>query len=588
MNGAGDRLAVAALLALSVALWAPRLGGPLDLRYDAGVYYVLGTALAEGKGYRLLNEPGEIHAIQYPPLLAAFAAAHQAVAGTSDPRAAGHALRLSYFALFLGYIVAVYAMSRTYVGRPPALLIALITLLHVHTTFLSDLFFAEMPFALATVLAVLASRRGSGSSSWLTGGLAVAAYLLRTVGITLLAAWVGDAVLRRRFRAAAVRVAVALVPIVAWQGYIGHVKGGPEYERPAYPYQRAGYQYYNVGYLENLLYLDPFVPEKGTASGGLLAARIGTNLLSLPAGIGEAVSSRMEWSRSQLRDVNRRSPLLDVPLWTVHVPMLLLGFLIAGGLALLAARGDYLVPLYAAGTIAVVSLTPWPGQFERYLSPLTPLLALGLVAALGAVRARAGRPGSGALRHAGTALVALVVAGVLGQESFALYKVYTKQHRTVLDTRPGQETRAYELFFYPESWRLHDKALDWLGGRLAPGDVVATSTPHWLYLKSGVKSVMPPFEPDPGTAQRLLDTVPVSYLIVDGLEFVDVTRRYAGPVVEAFPHRWELVHSSGPGGSRVYRRASEAASGAYSDARPPSPESPSRPAPASRTGRAPG
>ena len=40
-------------------------------------YYVLGTALAEGKGYRLLNEPGDIEANQYPPLLALVIAFHQ-------------------------------------------------------------------------------------------------------------------------------------------------------------------------------------------------------------------------------------------------------------------------------------------------------------------------------------------------------------------------------------------------------------------------------------------------------------------------------------------------------------------------------
>jgi len=64
------------LVALVLALWIPRLGGPIDLRYDAGVYYVLGTSLAEGRGYRLTNEPGDIQAVQYPPLLPAFVAAH--------------------------------------------------------------------------------------------------------------------------------------------------------------------------------------------------------------------------------------------------------------------------------------------------------------------------------------------------------------------------------------------------------------------------------------------------------------------------------------------------------------------------------
>lgn len=47
---------------LVVALWVPRIHGPIDLRWDGGVYDVPGPSLAEGKGYRLLNEPGEIQA----------------------------------------------------------------------------------------------------------------------------------------------------------------------------------------------------------------------------------------------------------------------------------------------------------------------------------------------------------------------------------------------------------------------------------------------------------------------------------------------------------------------------------------------
>lgn len=70
---------------LVLALWVPRIHGPIDLRWDGGVYYVLGTSLADGKGYRLLNEPGEIRANQYPPLIPLIIAAHQIVLGTSDP-----------------------------------------------------------------------------------------------------------------------------------------------------------------------------------------------------------------------------------------------------------------------------------------------------------------------------------------------------------------------------------------------------------------------------------------------------------------------------------------------------------------------
>ena len=99
------------LLVLVLISWFPRLSGPIDLRRDASIYYILGTSLAEGKGYRLLNEPGEIEAIQYPPLLSIIVAAHQWVLGTSDPNIVGRYLRFSFFFFYTIYIFAVLCKS---------------------------------------------------------------------------------------------------------------------------------------------------------------------------------------------------------------------------------------------------------------------------------------------------------------------------------------------------------------------------------------------------------------------------------------------------------------------------------------------
>src|SRR3977135_4002793 len=92
-----DLICAIVLLLVWVGVWIPRLKGPIDLRWDASTYYVLGTAIAEGKGYRLLNEPGDIEAVQYPPLLPLIVAAHQRVLGTSEYIKVGSALRLFYF-----------------------------------------------------------------------------------------------------------------------------------------------------------------------------------------------------------------------------------------------------------------------------------------------------------------------------------------------------------------------------------------------------------------------------------------------------------------------------------------------------------
>src|ERR1700751_229105 len=83
-NRRNDLICGGVLLLVWLALWIPRLTGPINFRWDASAYYILGTALAEGKGYRLLSEPGQIEAVQYPPLLPAIVAAHQRVLGTND------------------------------------------------------------------------------------------------------------------------------------------------------------------------------------------------------------------------------------------------------------------------------------------------------------------------------------------------------------------------------------------------------------------------------------------------------------------------------------------------------------------------
>jgi hypothetical protein len=542
------------LILISVVLWLPRFRGPLDLRYDAGVYYILGSSLAQGKGYRLLNEPGEIQAIQYPPLLPLFAAAHQLLAGSAHPAVAGHLLRLSFFVLFIALVVAVYLLSRRYLSPGFAFLVALVTLLHVHTTWLSELFFAELPFALTTTLFLLVVGRKEGRlREWLCGLLGIASFLLRSAGIALLAAWVGESLLRLRFREATFRAMLALLPILAWQSYTAHVQSGHEYSQPAYEYQRAGYQYYNVGYLENIAYVDPFVPELGKVSPELLLKRITRNLMQVPVSLGAAVSSSPQWAKSKLEDINEGSEGLRVPLWLVEVPLVLLSVVVLCGLLLMALQSQMIIPLYIAGSIGLTCLTPWHGQFYRYLAPLTPLLALAFFLALVEARERLSTVSSGRWQNASIALIATLALGVFFLESVPLYKIHQKSREVFYEDHRGRR-HEYRLFFYTRAWQQHDLALDWLKKEARPWEIISTSTPHWAYLKTGLRAVMPPFEADVYEAQRLVDSVPVSYLIIDTLEFVDIGRRYPAPIVRSFPERWRLIYSTPENGSRIYRR----------------------------------
>lgn len=550
-----------AIVTLCAALWYPRRWGALDLRYDAGVYYLLGTSIAEGNGYRIGSEPGAPLGIQYPPGLPLLAAAHQVVFGTSHPEVIGHYLRITFAGIFTLLGIGTFLLAVRYVPAAWAAVTSGLVLLQGHTIFLSDLFFADVPYAVVTLafFLVLPARAGPREETGklrtaAAGVLAGMAFLVRTAGIALLAAWVAEAVLRRRWRRAALLALFTLVPFGGWQAYTMSVKRSSEWARPAYEYQRAPYQFYNVSYLDNLVYVDPFTPELGRVSAAGLITRAVTNLSEIPLGVGEAVSVEHQWWRHQVDDADWTQPVKDVASVLIQAGLVLLTLLSLGGLVLLAVRGEWLIPLYVAASVALIVITPWPGQFSRYLMPLSPFIALGVTTALAWPWQQSREPGR---RRGALALKAAAVAipaFVLIQQAREA-RAFLTRHQHPAQYRDGSGTlQTNEIIFYTRAWRKHDEALDTLA-TIAPRDaIVATATPHWLNLHYGRLAVMPPFEPDPAEAQRLLDGVPVSYLVVDHLEFVDVGRRYTEPVVQAYPERWELLYSNGDSGSAIYRR----------------------------------
>jgi len=542
-------------LALSVAVWLPRFRGPIDLRWDGGTYYVLGTSLAEGRGYRLLNEPGEIEAVQYPPLLPAIVAVHQWILGSSDPMIVGHWLRLTFFVMFLVSVLATYALLERVLPPAWAFVAVSMCVLHLFSMFLSELLFAELPFLLVSLLFVLWSGvGGSRERALLSGVCATLAYLLRTAGVALLIAWAGESLLRREFRRAAVRAAIALVPIVGWQAYIASVEAGAAYAAPAYPYQRAAYVFYNVTYATNLSLRDPFQPELGKASLRDLAVRVARNLTRLPQSIGEAVSAdKGDWHDlldrlpgTQLR----RSTYLRS--WAVPVALTGLGMLVLAGTAIQLGGRGRLMGLYVLAYCGIVCLTPWPAQWRRYWFPLAPLLVLALVQCLLWIGRRAILTASAPGRFVARMLPAVVVAAVLVVELFTVLHAYrTIRGDAVLHDERGSPVR-FSLFWYGQPDRERDAALEWLHGRGRPGDVVANAMPHWAHLLTGMKTVVPPFEQDPVRAEALLDSVPIRYIVMDP----DTTRMMRGST-EAITHadgRWTQIYTSSSGLVAVYER----------------------------------
>jgi hypothetical protein len=545
------------LIGAVMVSWLPRLRGPIDITWDGSVYYILGTSLAEGKGYRLLNEPGEIEAIQYPPLLPLMVAAHQKLLGTSDFLVVGPWLRIFYFFLSLCFTVASYFLTRLYLSPEFALPATLVCVLHSFVYYWADTLYAEIPFGLATVLFVLCNRKSERTAYGIAAGaLAAAAYLLRTLGTALLVTWVGESLLQRRYRQMFFRAGVALVPIILWQAHIARVQNSQQYRHPAYAYQRAPYQYSNVTYVENSSLIDPFKPELGRADAIKVLQRVGGNLLAMPQALGEPVSAPASFWRAQLTWL----PSLvgsnwAVPRWLVAIPITLMGCLVISGMVLLWIRREWFIPLYFSAYVLVMCLTPWPDQMPRYFTPLTPFLALSFFYFLASVATWRSRQDTGWHEKAGLAIAVLLLAMIFFLQGLTLTPTYAKGRRLVTYYDTGGNEIKYSLFYYDSRWEPVNTALEWLRRHAQPGEVVAATAPHSAYLRTGLKAVLPPLEAESEQAQRLLDSVPVKYVVLDLLETPGISERYAAPTIEKHPQLWKLIYLAPGGGARIYERA---------------------------------
>jgi hypothetical protein len=549
-----ERAVLLALLALTILTWLPRLQGPIDLRWDGGVYYILGTALAEGKGYKLLNEPGEIDAVQYPPLLPAIIAGYQLILGTNDPTTVGQWLRFSAFIIFIVYIYVVYRFFKKHLSLHYACLATVLCLFSSHVYFLSDLCFPEILFSLATLLFVLCSmKEQSRGYSVLTYLFAVVSYALRTVGVAALAAWVLESLIRRRFKQAMLRAAFVLIPILCWQFYIASVESSYAYNHPAYAYQRAPYMFYNVTYARHVSLGDPFTPEKGATSPVKIVRRFIRNTIHLTANFGEAVSAqRGYWEYLPRFLFGQDTTPFFIVSRSLRLILHTIGFFVLGGLALQLLQRRWIVPLHGFIYFAALCLTPFPEQFVRYLMPIVPVLVLSLIVFLSAVRNASHRFLHSRWTNLGTYLAVATLSVALIAEMLCLITLMTQEHQRIAYLDRQNRPVEHQLFYYDKSHQAYDASIDYVRQQAKPGDVVAAWMPHWVYLRTGLKTVMPPFEKDATIAQQLLDSVPVSYLIIgrDTLEM----ERYTLPVVQQFPDQWRQIYSTPDGDGAVYQR----------------------------------
>lgn len=550
-----DQLCIAGLLLLSMLIWLPRREGPLDLRWDAAVYYVTGTSLAEGKGYRLLNEPGDARAIQYPPVVPAIIALHQKLAASNEPFVVGRLLKVTWFLLFSAFGVVTYLIMRKFLPSAWALLAISLGLLHPDFYISAGYVSSELPFAVGSVSFLFAYYWRPGTRGQYYAALPAAfAFFTRTIGVALFAAWIGDALLRRELRPALFRGFVAAACILIWTGYVRSVENSSDYKVPAYPYQRAAYMFYNVSYGSNMAYKDPFRPELGYVTAGFLTDRFVGHIQGLPERVGVAVTTKEGHWQLIRQAVNSRAGFDVLPNKLLSILLTCLGLFTLAGIILFLVRGELLIPLYVAAVVLVVALAPWPSQFHRYIAPILPFFTLAFCYSMRALLDWVKRRFSERY-FLFASIAAIGVVGILVSVQLASFKI---AHTYRFEKGDLQQLRSssvpYRQIWYGAPDIALDKALDWIADHAQADNVVAASMPQWAYLRTNLKSVMPPFEQH-RLGQRLLDSVPVRYLIYeDPRELINPAAQFTRQVVSSYPEKWRLVFSDPNKYVRVYER----------------------------------
>jgi hypothetical protein len=228
---------IATVVVVTVLLVTIRSQEPVGagIYYDDGTYLALARSLASGEGYVYSNLPGAVPGVKYPPAYPAVLAATWKAFGLY-PENLGALKALN--ALFWGLAAGGTFLLFTRGSRRRTVAIGLVTLyafLTIPSMSVATVLLSEPLFLLVCVGALLVASRDpgrrdavpepeigwrwpGGEPGWAVGvGLvAAAAFLTRSIGLTLIASLLLPLLLRRRWLSAGVVVAVVGVPAAGW------------------------------------------------------------------------------------------------------------------------------------------------------------------------------------------------------------------------------------------------------------------------------------------------------------------------------------------------------------------------------------
>ena len=242
----------------------------------------------------------------------------------------------------------------------------------------------------------------------------------------------------------------------------------------------------------------------------------------MPAALGEAVSAPKSCWQSALERMERLLGQHLLPVGVVWVPILGFGTLVVAGVVILTRRGAWLMVFIILASVGLVCMTPWPDQFTRYLVPLAPFLTIAAVSGLVPHRCRTAGAGTWSGDHSRTCgdSPASWCSPSSCRRPCCEVGVPCHQSADAISFVPGaSDADAARFFFHDRSWRAWEEAV----GLDRRARATRRDRRHEHLRTNAIcsRAVVPCFQPmeiDPAQARRLLEAVPVSYVIVDELQ----------------------------------------------------------------------
>jgi hypothetical protein len=208
--------------------------------YDDGAYLALARSMARGDGYVYSNLPGAVPGVKYPPAYpAVLAATWKAFSLYPDNLGTLKALNALFWGLTAGgmFLLFAHGSQRRIVAVG---LITLYAFLTIPSMSVATVLLSEPLFLLACVGALLLAAKAPGGATEVDGAyeavwcwpggeigwavavglVAGAAFLTRSIGLTLIVALLLPVLFRRRWLNAGVLAAVVCLPAIAWLAWV--------------------------------------------------------------------------------------------------------------------------------------------------------------------------------------------------------------------------------------------------------------------------------------------------------------------------------------------------------------------------------